>query len=242
MPAQIRTPHDVKQLGTILSVWAHPDDESFSAAGIMSAAIANGQTVVCVTATRGEAGVQDARRWPPEKLADIREQEMEAARAVLGLKLHHWLGYHDGHCHEVPPAEGVGHIRELIKTYQPQTILTFGPDGITGHTDHQTVSHWATTAADGENTNVYYLVEEEEKYDNYMKHLDRRHNIYFNIDKPPVYNAADCEIAFKLTPELCRKKCAALKLMPSQTEAMFKSAPEDFMEAALGIECYVKAK
>jgi LmbE family N-acetylglucosaminyl deacetylase len=37
--------------GTILSIWAHPDDETYLAGGVMAAASANGQRVVCVTAT-----------------------------------------------------------------------------------------------------------------------------------------------------------------------------------------------
>ena len=41
-------------LGTVLSVWAHPDDESYCCAGLMADAVAHGQRVTCVTATRGE--------------------------------------------------------------------------------------------------------------------------------------------------------------------------------------------
>jgi hypothetical protein len=62
--ACLRTADDIKQLGTILFVAAHPDDESFLAGGILAAAVANGQTVVVYTATRGEAGVQDRNKCP----------------------------------------------------------------------------------------------------------------------------------------------------------------------------------
>ena len=53
----------MKDLGTILGVWAHPDDEGYLSAGIMAQAMRNGQRVVCVTATRGEAA--DPEQWPP---------------------------------------------------------------------------------------------------------------------------------------------------------------------------------
>lgn len=240
MSVHIRTTQDVQRLGTILGVWAHPDDETFSAAGIMLAALKNGQQVVCLTATKGEAGVQDAKRWPPEQLGEIRAHELQAAYQILGITKHHWLDYKDGSCHLVDDNEGAARIREFIDKYQPQTILTFGPDGLTGHNDHQAVSRWASLATRGTDITIYHLTEEEERYEKYMKHLDAEHNIYFNIDKPPVCSLDSCDVAFKLNREQCQKKCAALKAMPSQTEAMFKTMPDGFMEAALSCECYVK--
>jgi LmbE family N-acetylglucosaminyl deacetylase len=242
MKNQIKTAEDIKQLGTILSVWAHPDDESFSCAGIMLAAIKNGQKVVCVTATKGEAGVQDETRWPAERLGEIRAQEMQAALKVLGLKTHHWLGYQDGHCHEVPVDEGTAKVRALIDQYHPTTILTFGPEGMTGHTDHQTVSKWVSQATEGTDIQVFHSVEEEERYLNYMIEADRRFNIYFNIDKPPVYPEHNCDIAFILPKTFIDKKCAALQAMPSQTEAMFRQTPHETMCAMLCKECFMRAK
>src|SRR5205823_10115840 len=90
------TDQDSSKLGTILGVWAHPDDEAYLSAGIMGAAIEGGQRVVCVTATRGEAGSLDPERWPPETLASIREAELVACFAVLGVREHVWLDYPDG--------------------------------------------------------------------------------------------------------------------------------------------------
>ncbi len=48
-------------LGTILGVWAHPDDEAYLSAGLMATAIAAGRRVVCVTATRGRGGLSRGR-------------------------------------------------------------------------------------------------------------------------------------------------------------------------------------
>ncbi len=62
----------VTELGTIMGIWAHPDDEIFSMAGIFALASQAGQNTVCVTATRGEQGVQDESRWPRADLASIR--------------------------------------------------------------------------------------------------------------------------------------------------------------------------
>jgi hypothetical protein len=41
----------ISALGTIMGIWAHPDDEAYLSGGPMALARANGQRVVCVTAT-----------------------------------------------------------------------------------------------------------------------------------------------------------------------------------------------
>ena len=240
--AKIVAPNDIRQLGTIMSVWAHPDDESFTAAGIMATDINNGQKVICVTATRGEAGVQDESRWPAERLGEIRAKELESALEQIGVQHHHWLDYYDGQCNCVRSEEAVSKIKRLINKYKPDTILTFGPDGITGHTDHQTVSEWVNDAAIGTDITVYHSVEEEQRYYDYMVEAHRKFNIYFNIDKPPVFDAKDCDIAFRLPKDIVAKKYSALKCMPSQTETMIKNTPPETMEAMLCIECFVKAR
>lgn len=240
--SRITTADDVKKLGTIMSVWAHPDDESFTSAGIMATAVKNGQPVVCITATKGEAGVQDESRWPAAKLGEIRAKEMEAALKKIGIIHHFWLGYHDGHCQEVDSTEAIAKIKRLIDRFKPDTILTFGPDGMTGHTDHQTVSRWASQAAKGSKITIYHTVEEEKHYKKYMVEADKKFNIYFNIDKPPVYKMEQCDIAYCLPKDALSCKYSALKAMPSQTEAMFKNMPPDEMTAMLDTECYVLAK
>ena len=116
-------------------------------AGLMALARANGQRVVCVTATRGELGTADPAAWPPERLAAERTRELADCLAVLGVHEHHWLGYRDcgcaaadapisGHCSLPSDASGSGRTR----------CSTFGPDGLTGHPDHRAVSAWTGAA------------------------------------------------------------------------------------------------
>ena len=132
-------------LGTILSVWAHPDDETYLAGGVMAAAAERGQRVVCVSATAGEHGTPDPQTWPPERLGQLRRWEAAAAMAVLGVSEHRFLGLPDGALvdHE---AEGRAAIGRLLDEIEPDTILTFGPDGVTFHPDHIAVSRWTTSA------------------------------------------------------------------------------------------------
>ncbi len=135
---------DTSSLGTILGIWAHPDDEAFLSAGLMAAATAAGQRVVVVTATFGEHGTNDPVHWPPARLARLRRDEMAASLAAVGVREHHWLGYRDGGCAEVPTTTAVGTIGRIVDDVRPDTILTFGPDGMTGHPDHIAISAWTT--------------------------------------------------------------------------------------------------
>ncbi|MGH3944816.1 MAG: PIG-L deacetylase family protein [Pseudonocardiaceae bacterium] len=139
---------EVAALGTILGVWAHPDDEAYLSGGLMALARDAGSRVVCVTATRGELGTPDPATWPPHRLATERTGELARSLEILGVDEHHWLGYRDGDCARVSIPHAVGRLCALIAEVRPDTVLTFGPDGQTGHPDHRAVSAWATEAFD----------------------------------------------------------------------------------------------
>ena len=129
-------------LGTLLGVWAHPDDEAYLTAGLMAVARAGGNRVVVATATRGEAGTDDPLAWPPDILGRERAQETAESLAAVGVTEHRWLGHRDGTLHQVSAARGVAQVERLIAEIRPDTIVTFGPDGMTGHHDHRAVSDW----------------------------------------------------------------------------------------------------
>lgn len=234
---------DIKRLGTILGVWAHPDDETFTCGGILAAAVQNGQRVACITATKGEAGVQDPKRWPPERLGDIRASELKHALDILGIKEHHWLGYQDGKCQEADSAEAVAQVVKHINKIKPDTVLTFGPDGMTGHPDHQTVSAWVDEAARsvGYRINIYHVVVLKDAYDKHLKKLDAVFNIFFKTDKPPLKEDSECDICIHLPQDMQEKKRQALKVMPSQTEIMFTYLGDDKLNQAFSSETFIKA-
>ncbi len=242
MTGQVTTVEDVKRLGTILGVWAHPDDETFTSAGIMAAAIKNGQTVVCVTATKGEAGVQDASRWPADQLAVIRQQELEAAFRVLGVTEHHWLSYHDGGC-DPKDQKAIVCICDYIKKYKPDTILTFGRDGLTGHPDHKAVCRWTLEAQQliDEPPVIYQAVQSKHQYEDYLHTLDEAFDIFFNIDQPILKEDYECDILFELPEDLHDIKFNALKAMPSQTDTMLTTFDKDFICASLSPEAFIRA-
>lgn len=236
----ITTPEDIKRLGTILGVWAHPDDESFTCGGLLAAAVQSGQRVVCITATKGEAGES---KYPADQLGDIRAAELQKALKILGVLEHHWLDYLDGHCRDIETTAAVGKISQIISGVQPDTILTFGPDGLTGHPDHAAVSMWTDRAVEklSQPPDIFHVVTDEECYGHYLKPVDEKINIFFNIDEPVLRGPEQSDIYLKLSDELMRKKYMALKAMESQTESLFQNFDVDAIANAFGIEAFVKA-
>jgi len=140
------SPDTTGDLGTVLGVWGHPDDEAYLSAGLMMRALANGHRVVCVTATRGEAGFPADDPSSIDERQAVREAELAACLGVLGVTEHRWLGYGDGRCADVPDEEAVAVLAEVMAEVRPDAVLTFGPDGGTGHPDHVAACRWSTLA------------------------------------------------------------------------------------------------
>lgn len=235
----------IKSLGTILGMWAHPDDESWLSAGIMREALANGQRVACVTATCGEKGESaDEQRWPLRELGRIRKDELLAALSVIGVNEHYFLGCIDGECSNQDENKVLDRLVEIYKTVQPDTILTFGPEGLTGHPDHKAVSHWSdslvsSTIGHNKNTQILWYRESQEWYEHRGKQIGKQFNIYFMIDKPPTIPEADMDLCFRLNDYQVAKKVQALKLQPSQTDTMFQQLSNNDIRGMVACEGFM---
>src|SRR3954470_3062332 len=131
---------------TLLGVWAHPDDEAYLSAALMADHRRRGDRVVVVTATLGEHGTGDPVAWPPARLAARRHLELRASLTTVGVEELHLLGYEDGTCDGLDDAVATGRIARVMADVRPDLVVTFGPDGVTGHPDHRAVSRWATDA------------------------------------------------------------------------------------------------
>lgn len=125
----------------LLAVWAHPDDEAFGPVGTMRLAHERGWQTAIITATRGDAGdTRNVQLAAGQTLGDVREAELRAACDVLGVARVDVWRYHDGKLAELPHDRLVAHIVEVMQWWQPRVVITFGPDGITGHPDHIAIS------------------------------------------------------------------------------------------------------
>jgi LmbE family N-acetylglucosaminyl deacetylase len=131
---------------TLLATWAHPDDEAYLGAGLMTAVAKGGGRVVSVTASIGERGTDDPSATAAQRLGRTRRRELEQSLAVLGAEGPIMLGYPDGGCDQVPDRLGARRVASLIQEFRPQIVLSFGPDGVTGHRDHLAVGRWTALA------------------------------------------------------------------------------------------------
>ena len=142
----IPEPNSVAPL-RLMSVLAHPDDETFGGAGLMARATASGHMAAAVCATRGEAGeIANPTLATPETLGKVREQELRTALSIVGVTDVSFLDYLDGHLAEADPHEAIGRIVAQLRRFHPDIIVTFAPNGMYGHPDHMAISRFAIAA------------------------------------------------------------------------------------------------
>ncbi|MDP9329745.1 MAG: PIG-L family deacetylase [Actinomycetota bacterium] len=120
-------------------VVAHPDDDTFGCAGTVALhADDPGFRFVLVHSTNGEAGmISDPALATRETLGEVRQEEDRRSWTVLGREpdRHEWLGYPDGSLAEFAD-ELVERLVTIFRDERPDVVISFGPDGVTGHPDH----------------------------------------------------------------------------------------------------------
>jgi LmbE family N-acetylglucosaminyl deacetylase len=207
------------RIATLLGVWAHPDDEAYLSSGLMSLVRERGGRVVVVTATRGERGTDDPRTFPPERLAPIRERELIASLAQVGVHEHQWLTYRDDDLARVPLTQGASDLVPVMEDVRPDVIVTFGPDGMTGHPDHRAISAWTTEAwrQTGNHAELWYATLTSEFHRNWGELNDR---VGLWTATPPVTPDAELSAQVRLSGRLLARKHRALRAHASQTRVL----------------------
>lgn len=223
---------DLSHLGTILSLWAHPDDETYLSGGVMAAAAASGQRVVCVSATAGELGTDDPATWPPERLARVRRHEAAAAMAVLGVGEHRFLDLPDGGLAGLG-GTGTDLVDRLVDDVVPDTLLTFGPDGTTFHPDHVAVHRWAVEAWE-RSGRAFRLLLATTTSEHQARFGERYEEwgVYMTDDRPVGVEHADLALHLELEGHALDQKVAALRAMATQTAGIVADDPVLFAELA----------
>ncbi|MBD0421617.1 PIG-L family deacetylase [Streptomyces sp. TRM S81-3] len=118
---------------SLLAVFAHPDDESLSAGGVLARHAAAGARTAVVTATWAEATARAA--------------ELAEALRILGAGEPRMLGYADARVPESAPGaarfcdapldEAVRRVVGHIRAFRPDIIVTHDAyGGLPGHPDH----------------------------------------------------------------------------------------------------------
>jgi LmbE family N-acetylglucosaminyl deacetylase len=212
---------------TLLGVWAHPDDESYLSSILMSRVASGGGRVVMASATRGEGG----GAGDPRELAVLRERELRAAMSHIGVDDVRFLGYADGQCSTVDDKAGAGSILDLIEDVQPDVVVTFGPDGITGHPDHVAVSRWTTAAARavGHDGLLYATMTDDFAHE----HHDLHTTLGIWMGGSP-HTVAAADLALHVVPATAHErelKARALRAHASQTAALIDLIGADAFDA-----------
>ncbi|MCY9528218.1 MULTISPECIES: PIG-L deacetylase family protein [Paenibacillus] len=132
-----------------LFVFAHPDDETFAAGGTIAKLSSTGHEVYLACATSGCKGKSGEFHFSSrEELARFREQEMRSACSILGVADITLYRYPDGGLQEIEPRKMAERIASTIVELRPDAIVTFPPDGVTGHPDHIAISAATLIAAE----------------------------------------------------------------------------------------------
>lgn len=133
----------------LVSVLAHPDDETFGMGGTLAKYSQEGVDVYLICATRGEVGEMDQKYMQGFKTpSERREYELRCAAKKLGIKEVFFLNYLDSgmpgaeqnnnpqSLWAAPVQEVAEKIHALLVTLKPQVVLTFDPIGGYRHPDH----------------------------------------------------------------------------------------------------------
>ncbi|NUR21126.1 MAG: hypothetical protein HOQ12_16445 [Gemmatimonadaceae bacterium] len=108
---------------------------------LLSRLAREGRETHLVVATDGSQGVRDFANIPAgPALAAARAKEASCAADRLGVRQLHMLGLPDG---GLASFDVLGKLRSslvaIIDSVKPAAIITFGPEGGTGHPDHRLV-------------------------------------------------------------------------------------------------------
>jgi LmbE family N-acetylglucosaminyl deacetylase len=230
------------ETGTLLGVWAHPDDEAYLSAGLMAAATRAGERVVVVTATDGEHGTSEPARWPPRRLAHRRRRELAASLAAVGVREHHRLGYPDGGCGDVAASRAVDDLATIIDELRPDTIATFGPDGMTGHPDHRAVSAWTTAAwrAHRPEARLWYATLLPSFHARWGA-LNAELGVFPATGEPPCIADEDAALIVRCDGRLLDAKVAALRAHRTQTAPLIARVGDETYRQWWSTEAFVDA-
>ena len=157
---------------TLVVVGAHADDEG-PVAPILARYAREGMQVYLIIASDGAAGFGQQGNIPRpdataqgEELVRQRAEEARCATQTLGIQPPILLGFPDGKLGDYAGDRALIYrvtqrIAEELGRLRPDAVVTWGPDGGTGHPDHRIVSNIVTqlqrAGAPGVPERVFYM-------------------------------------------------------------------------------------
>jgi N-acetyl-1-D-myo-inositol-2-amino-2-deoxy-alpha-D-glucopyranoside deacetylase len=238
--------------GSVLAVFAHPDDESLLAGGVLAAFAAAGRRVAIVSMTRGERGPTELPGLSGElELGDVREAELLQAARALGASAAECLDFPDGDLAGVDERQAARHLSRILVREQPELVLSFSDEGLYWHPDHLAVSRFldaalALVARGGAQAWLYGATWPQ---DHARRLVSLMHARGLAADlwglEPDAFGAAADSITTRLDVRpFLPAKLAALHAYASQIgpSHLLSVLPEDLAEEFLGCEFFVRLK
>ena len=135
-----------------MTIQAHPDDQEFSIAGTLAHWAKAGCEITSVMITSGDSGSNDPEHGTEYKatLAQIREDEQEAANDVIGVHETVFLRYPDGELE--PTLQLRRELTRLIRRCKPDVVVSGNPEAFfygseyVNHPDHRAAARAACEA------------------------------------------------------------------------------------------------
>ena len=181
----------------------------------------------------------DEERWPSATMGQVRDAELMACLELLGVTEHHWLDLPDIDMDTGLPGSGYAEVRAIMDEVEPDTVLTFGPDGMTDHAAHKSVSEWSTRAlaeVGKPGARVHYATATPEWAAEFVA-IYNRFDV-FRPGTPPVTPHEELSIDFPLPPDLLDLKLRAIQLHESQVGGMVQAFGEDIFARAMKAEWF----
>lgn len=171
----------------LLVLTAHPDDESFLAAGTLYKNHKQGGQNVLLCASFGEKGDAFLKRPMKEiRLRALRKKEMERAAKFLGVRELVILG--------LPDTKVRAHKKKILawglalaKRHKPDAIISFGTYGMSGHHDHVAMGEVAKRLARACALTLYTFTLSAHAARMWVKHLKKRTRAPIYTKKKPTF-------------------------------------------------------
>lgn len=124
----------------LVAVFAHPDDERI-VGPLLARYAREGHDVYLLIATDGSKGIREHAGVPAgDSLARVRAEEARCAAEALGIHPPILLGLEDAGLASFASLERLRQeLRRVLRDVKPDVIISFGPEGGTGHPDHRLV-------------------------------------------------------------------------------------------------------
>ncbi|MGE5645640.1 MAG: PIG-L deacetylase family protein [Acidobacteriota bacterium] len=183
---------------TLLAVFAHPDDET-SVGPLLARYAAEGHEVYLACVTSGQKGFRPHAGLPAgDELGAVRERELRDAARELGIHEPFLMGFQDQGISTHAAAEEVAAgLREIIGRTRAEVVVTWGPEGITGHVDHRMTSNIATIVCqqrgllEWKPSKLYYVAFPESRFVANPNPLNRK-QVFLTVSDELVTTEIDC--------------------------------------------------